>query len=104
MKGIKITTLKTAKKVPFDLEGKIMFGNSNVEIIHLTLKPAEKLDIHTNPTDVIFYVLSGKGTLFYNNEKIEVSENSCFEIKKNIERGWKNSTNYELKILVVKQL
>jgi len=104
MKNLKIITLKSAPKVPFDLDGKIMFDNSNVEIIHLTLKPFEKLDMHTNSADAVFYILSGKGILFYDNDKIEVLENSCFGIKKDIERGWENTNNSELKILVVKQL
>ncbi len=104
MNNLKINTLETATKVPFNLDGKIMFGNSSVEIIHLTLKPSEKLDKHTNPADAVFYVLSGKGILFYDDKKIEVSANSCFEIKKEIKRGWENTNNSELKLLVVKQL
>ncbi len=104
MKKLEITTLETAEKVPFNIDGKIMFSNSNVELINLTLPKNELLDLHTNPVDAVFYVLSGKGTLLFENEKIVVEKNSCFEIKKGTRRGWENTGNVELKLLVVKQL
>lgn len=102
--SINVINLENAQKVPFKLDGKIMFSDTDNELIHLTLKPGEVLDIHTNPFDVIFFVLEGTGIITVEDEQKELSLNSCFKVKTDVMRGWRNESDSILRILVVKQL
>lgn len=99
---MKITNMKNAPKVPFKLDGRVMFSSKKVEMIHLTLKPGEKLDLHTNPFDVVFYTLSGEGVLDVEGERFPMKPNDTVEVTKEILRGWENNSAEDLRILVVK--
>lgn len=101
---MKIINLSNADKVPFKLNGHKMYSGEDIEVIHLDLNPGEVLEMHSNPFDVIFYVLEGKG--IFSNEETEtlIEKNSCFRINKDILRGWKNNSPDNLKILVIKVL
>jgi mannose-6-phosphate isomerase-like protein (cupin superfamily) len=99
---MKIVELKNAEKVPFKLDGKKIITRSDSELIHLTLKPGEILEKHTNPFDVLFYVIQGKGIIEAGEETKLVEKDSCIEIALGVERGWTNSGNEDLKILVIK--
>jgi quercetin dioxygenase-like cupin family protein len=101
---LKITNLKSAKKVNINLEAYIMLQSKDIELINLTLKPGEILANHNNPFDVIFYVLRGTGIFTIDNQETEIIENSCFEVKTGIERGWKNNSSKNLNLLVIKKL
>ena len=80
---MKITTPDNAEKVPFNLEGRKMYVNPKAEIIHLTLKSGEVVDIHTNPFDVVFYTLEGTATLSVEGKEYdlpkEIGRASCRE-------------------------
>ncbi len=99
---MKITNLENAGKVPFKLDGRVMFSSTDVEMIHLTLKPGEKLDLHVNPFDVVFFTLQGIGILDVEGERISMKQNDAIEVKKEILRAWENNSEEELRILVVK--
>ncbi len=99
---MKITTLETAEKVPFNLDGRKMFTNSKVELVHLTLKPNEEIALHANPFDVIFYILEGTGTVFYETDSLTVEANNAVIIEKDKQRGMKNSGEGIFRVLVVK--
>lgn len=83
-----ITKLNQAPKVSFNLDGHIMANHADVEIIHLHLKPGEKVDKHTNPFDVIFYVLEGKAMLESRIERFLVLKDQSIVIKAGITLGW----------------
>jgi len=99
---MKITTLDTAEKVPFNLDGRKMFTNDKVELVHLALKPDEEIVLHANPFDVVFYILEGTGTIYYEDSQVEVEAHSSVDIEKNIQRGMKNTGKYVFRVLVVK--
>ena len=69
---INITTYDNASPIPFNIEAKKMFINSRVELIKLSLKPAEEIELHKNKVDVVFYTVSGKGILTIENEIAEI--------------------------------
>ncbi|HOP03700.1 MAG TPA: cupin domain-containing protein [Tenuifilaceae bacterium] len=97
-------SLDNAEKVPFNLDGRKMFISEKVEIIHLTLKPGEVLDKHTNPFNVVFYILEGSGVVETEDESKLVEPDMTIEIQKGIPRGIKNTSNHILRLLVVKIL
>jgi len=97
-----ITKLNQAPKVQFDLDGHIMANHANVEIIHLHLKAGEKIEKHTNPFDVIFYILEGKAMLETDNERVLVLKDQSVIIKAGINRGIDNISIGDFKLLVIK--
>ena len=101
---MKITNLKNAEKVPFNIEGHKMHIGEELEVIHLKLKPGEKLEIHSNPVDVVFYVIEGKCIFITEKAETIIEKDSCFRITADTLRGWKNNSDSNLKILVIKIL
>jgi quercetin dioxygenase-like cupin family protein len=101
MKIVK-THVNDAPKVTFDLDGKIMHTSDKLEVVHLTLKPGEKIGKHPQPYDVIFYVLSGDAILETDPEDIEVKENTSIFVPAGMQRGWNNNGLKKFKVLVIK--
>ena len=101
---MKIKTLNNSDKVPFNLDAFIMHNEQKLELVYLTLKPNEKLEVHKNPFDVIFYVISGKGELIIEDEKNILEKNNCIKVASKFNRGWTNNTNTSLELLVIKLL
>lgn len=97
-----ITKLNQAPKVRFDLDGHIMANHANVEIIHLHLKAGERIEKHSNPFDVIFYILEGKAMLESDNERVLVLKDQSVIIKAGINRGIDNISIGDFKLLVIK--
>ena len=99
---MKLTTLETADQVPFKLDGRTMFSNDKVELVHLTLKPTEEISLHSNPFDVIFFILEGSGTIVFEDSAFPVGVNTSVYIEKDKLRGMKNSSRKSFRVLVTK--
>jgi quercetin dioxygenase-like cupin family protein len=99
---MKLTTLDSAEKVPFNLDGRKMFTNERVELVHLALRPNEEIALHANPFDVIFFILEGTGIVNYEGTQITTEINNSIFIEKDKQRGMKNSSNGIFRVLVVK--
>ncbi|RPH33192.1 MAG: cupin domain-containing protein [Bacteroidales bacterium] len=97
-----LTTLETAEKVPFNLDGHKMFTNEKVELVHLALKPNEEIALHANPFDVIFFVLEGAGLVLFEKEIFNVEPNTSIFIEKDKQRGMRNHSNSIFRVLVCK--
>jgi len=101
---MKIIELKSAEKVPIAIDARKMLIRKDCELIHLTLKPDEVLETHTNPFDVAFYVLAGAGELVVGSEARNIVADSVIEVPAGEMRGWTNSGAEDLRVLVVKLL
>jgi quercetin dioxygenase-like cupin family protein len=101
---MQIIELKNAEKVPISIDARKLLTRKDCELIHLTLKPTEILEKHSNPFDAAFYVLSGSGELEVGDETATISADTVIEIAAGELRGWKNSGTEELRVLVVKLL
>lgn len=99
---MEITKLDTAPKVDFDLDGHILCRHQNVEIVHLSLKPGEKIEKHINPQDVIFHVLEGKALLETDKERILVNKDTCIRLEGGLSRGFDNISVSMFKVMVIK--
>ena len=104
MSGLIITTPETAPKVAFNLDGRIMFSSEKIELIHLTLQPGEKMELHSQPVDVVFYVISGNGILDFEGQSVNGPQGTCIHVPAGMQRGWKNNGPAEFRVLVVKDL
>jgi len=99
---MKIQNLSNSPKVPFDLEGFILHSEKQIELVHLLLKPGEALAEHKNPFDVIFFVAEGTGLLSIEGKETELKMNDVTKVTSDKNRGWKNNTNSNLRLLVIK--
>jgi quercetin dioxygenase-like cupin family protein len=81
-----------------------MFLSDKIEIVHLTMKPGELMNMHLQPLDVIFYVLYGNGILHSDQEDIEGIENTAIFVPAGTPRGWENTGNADFKVIVIKDL
>jgi quercetin dioxygenase-like cupin family protein len=101
---MKIRNFENSPKVPFDLEGYILHSEQQLEIVHVLLKAGEKLAEHKNPFDVIFFVAEGSGILTIEGEVFELKMNDVTKVTSDKNRGWKNNSNQDLRLLVIKLL
>ena len=101
---LKITTPETAPHVPFQLDGRIMLSKPGLEIIHLTLKPAEVVPKHINDFAVAIYVLEGNGKIETGSDAIDVKPGILIEIEAGEERGMSNTGEDDFRVLVIKLL
>lgn len=99
-----IKNLSNSPKVPFDLEGYILHSEKQIELVHLLLKPGENLAEHKNPFDVIFFVAEGSGTLSIEGTEYSLTATDVTKITSDKMRGWKNTSNQNLRLLVIKLL
>lgn len=99
---LKITTPETAPRVPFQVDGRIMLTRPGLEIIQLTLKPAEVVPKHINDFDVAIYVLEGKGKIETGSDASDVKPGMLIEIDAGEERGMNNTGKDDFRVLVKK--
>lgn len=99
-----IKNLSNSPKVPFDLEGYILHSDKQIELVHLLLKPGENLAEHKNPFDVIFFVTEGSGTLSIESAEYKLTTTDATKVTSDKMRGWKNNTDKDLRLLVIKLL
>lgn len=99
---LKLTSLSNAPRVPFDLDGRIMFSSEKVEMVHLTLKPGELIPPHSNPFEVVFYLLEGGLELTVNGQSIALKPDSAIHVAIHENRSLINKTKSTARVLVVK--
>jgi quercetin dioxygenase-like cupin family protein len=97
-----IFDLQTAPKVPFDLDGRIMYSSSKAQLVHLTLQQGESIGLHSNPFDVVFYILEGEGELKTEKDLYKLSANQSIHIEADLQRGIMNNGPGKLCVLVLK--
>jgi len=102
MTPYKVYLLEDALKIPFNPDGKILFTSEKMELVHLTLTPGKGMEKHSQPFDVVFFVLEGKGNIEIGSEQVLVKTNTCIHVGKGTLRKWSNTGSSDLKILVIK--
>ena len=101
---MKIQEWQSAPQVPFNLDGRVMFSESGIELIHLKLSPGEALEMHKNPFDVVFYILKGEGVLECEGIIETYKPFVSIGVKSTEMRAWRNESNSDFEVLVVKIL
>ncbi len=99
---ISITTVESAKRVPFDLDGRILLSRKAVELVHLTLQPGDSLPSHVNDFDVAIFVTEGSGVIESGKQSVKATVGTMAEIPAGAERGMKNTGNVPFRVLVLK--
>lgn len=101
MKIVKIAETESINN-PHGVDAKKMHDNEHVQVVHLELKPGDKIIKHAAPVDVFFFVIEGSGIVEIGEEQAEVSAGTLIDSPANITHGWKNNSNKNLRILVTK--
>jgi len=104
MPGYFLQPFHSAPQVPFNFDGRILFHSEKYELIHLTLQPGEGMEPHTQPMEVLFYILEGEGTLMIDDEPLHLTATTTVHLKAGIKRCWTNTGQIPLKLLVNKIL
>ena len=97
-----ILRLNETPKVQYNLDGRILCNLPGVEVVHLSLKPGEKIDKHINPNDVIFFVVEGKAMFETDTEGQLVSKDQVIVVPGGTNRGIDNISVSIFKVLVIK--
>ena len=100
---MKISTLESAPKVQFNLDGYVMHTSDSLEVIHLCLQPGQAIPQHTNPFDVIACLLEGEVTLLTGDKQVKLKIHNVAEIEKGAERGFTNNGILEARLLILKK-
>ena len=101
---MKITNYKEvqSKNNPHGVDARKIHENEDVQVIHMLLKPGEKLKPHKTSVDLFFYILEGTGIIEVGEEKKEGSVNDLIFAPKNIPHGLYNESDKDFRLLVVK--
>ena len=99
-----IHTRNETLPVPFDLDGRFLFRSETLELIHLILKSGEVIGMHSQPIPVTFFIFEGEGLLTVEKDVIQASREMMIEVQAGAMRSWRNTGEYPLKMLVIKQL
>lgn len=70
-------------------------------VILVFFKAGQYIPIHAPDSDLIFYVLQGKGTAFVDNKEVEIREGSIIIVPRGVKRGIKAETYMEALHIVI---
>lgn len=99
---MQLIAFNNADRVPFDLDGRIVFSSEKLELVHLSLNKGEEIEPHANPFDVVFFFIEGEGEVLYEDQRTKVQANTTVFIEKGKMRGVCNTGDTRLRILVSK--
>jgi len=103
-KIMKKNALKNAKSI-FESDGilgKQLFQSEIVEIVHLQIQEKRRIEKHTLPISIIFYIIQGKGILETDSKSIEMKTGDLIKCPPDIQRSWINREPEVLEILGIK--
>ena len=90
------------QKNPHGIDARKIYDTEHAQIVHLLLKPGEKLKRHITPVDAVFYVLQGTGIVEVGDEKKEVEAETLINSPARIPHCWYNESDEDLRVLVIK--
>ena len=99
-----VKNLENSVKVPLDHQAWKLQEDDRISIIQLHIEPGQSMEVHKNPVKVVFYVLQGAGILSIEDARLDLTEGDLVEVEKELDRGWRNTGEETLKLLVVKIL
>jgi len=76
--------------------------NEHVQVAHIKLNPGEKVNPHSTPVDVFFYILEGVCTVEIGTERQQVSKDTLVESPARIQHALYNESAQVVRIMVVK--
>ncbi len=87
-------------EMPFDVWE--LQSDDKIALLHIDFKPGEGIPLHPNDDRAIFYVLSGEAILSLGEEEKTLKTGDSVLVPEKLHRGWRNDSNEELSLLVMK--
>lgn len=81
-----------------------LLNRDYAQIIHMSLKPGDFIEMHKTPMEVSFYLSHGELDMQIGDDVKKISEGALVESPKNIPHGFKNNYDTDANILVIKHL
>jgi quercetin dioxygenase-like cupin family protein len=85
-------------------EGYKILNEEGLEFVELRIQENAKIESHSLPFAVFFYVVSGSGELSIDNDSYQVEKGDFAYCETNKNRSWHNKSTEELHILVCKKM
>ena len=79
-----------------------LLENEHVQVAHIKLNPGEKVNPHSTPVDVFFYILEGVCTVEIGTERKHVSKDTLVESPAHVKHALYNESAQVARIMVVK--
>ena len=90
------------KENPHGVDARLLSKSPYVEALEIRLGPGERLHRHVTPVDVLFWVSLGRGVVEIGEEEREVAAGSLVESPRGVPHAWRNDSDAEFRVLVVK--
>lgn len=79
-----------------------LHDSENFRVMHITLKPGEKVDLHTTTVNVFFYILEGPCVVQVGEEKEVFSKDTLIDSPAMIPHALYNEGHSTVRVMVVK--
>ena len=89
-------------KNPHGVDARIIHENKFTQVVHILLKPGEKLIKHAALVDLFFYILNGNGIVEIGEESKTVNPDDLINSPRNIPHSLVNNSKSDFRVLVVK--
>jgi quercetin dioxygenase-like cupin family protein len=73
------------------------------EYVHMSIRPGGEIPEHSLPLAVSFYVLKGSGTCMVSGNPLFATEGDMLECPPGEPRGWENTSDKPLEVMVIKR-
>ncbi len=81
-----------------------ILNEEGLEFVELRIQKNAKIDTHSLPFAVFFYIVGGSGELSIDNDSYQLEKGDFAYCEKNKNRSWHNKNTEELRILVCKKM
>jgi mannose-6-phosphate isomerase-like protein (cupin superfamily) len=89
-------------KNPHQIAVNKLYDHASAQVMHMLLKPGEKLKPHKTPVDVFFYVLEGTPTVLIGDATETFEKDTLIESPAFVMHSISNESTCDARILVVK--
>ena len=80
-----------------------IYDNPEAQVIHITFEAGARLNTHTTPVDVFFYILEGTAWIEIGEERNSVGKDNLVESPKEVPHAIENYSKEDmLRVMVVK--
>jgi quercetin dioxygenase-like cupin family protein len=99
-----VIPLSQAPKVPSGLDAYKVYTSPTLDVMHLRLSPGDEVAVHSNPVDVVFCVVQGTVRMEADGKTMLLNTYDTVEVLAGVERGLKNDSDQDFRVLVLKKL
>lgn len=88
---------------PHGISARKLHDSEHGQVMHILLKPGEKVPEHATPMDIVFFVLEGDGVIIVGGERVDVTKDTLVEGPANMSHGVVNNGSGVLRVLVIRR-